>query len=360
MANRGDNHCGETAEEFLADMEKKLVGGMIGIVVAIGMETGLFDVLISLGGEPKTSVEIADAGNFKERYVREWLGAMTAARVVNFDPEEEKYWLPVHRSNITELRGLAMSAPILCGGFLQVVGCFQKDGPPGVPFSQYPRFDELMTVTQGPWFHTKMIQEFIPSMPQIQKQLDEGIEVLDAGCGAGLSTRILAGHFPKSRFCGVDLSESAILEVKETAKETGLTNVEFLASDISRLPTDWTERFHFVFISFVLHDLSYPAQVLLEMYRVLRPGGTLSIIEVNSHSKLKDNLAFEDRDRICLDYTYSVLNCLPTSLVQGDGAGLGAFLGREEAQKMLETANFEVVAITEIATESMHIMCKKP
>ncbi|XP_038079119.1 ubiquinone/menaquinone biosynthesis C-methyltransferase UbiE-like [Patiria miniata] len=350
----------ETAEEFLASMEKNLVGGMVGLGVAMGMETGLFDVMISLGGEPKTSQEIADAGNFKERYVREWLGCMTSARVVNFDPKEEKYWLPAHRSNITELKGLAMSAPILCGGFLQVAECFKRNGPPGVSNSQYPKFDELMELTQGPWFHNKFLQEFIPSMPQIQKQLNDGIEVLDAGCGTGLSTRIIAGHFPKSRFSGIDLSKPGILEAREMATKKGLSNVEFLASDITQLPSDWTAKFDYVFISFVLHDLTYPDKALREMHRVLKSGGTLSIIEVNSHSKLQDNLAFEDQDRICVDFTYSLFNCLPTSLVDKDGAGLGAFMGREVGKKMLETANFEVISITEIATESMHLMCKKP
>ena len=57
----------ETAEEFLLCMEQKLRGGVVGLGIAVGMQTGLFEVMISMEGEPKTSQEIADAGNFKER-----------------------------------------------------------------------------------------------------------------------------------------------------------------------------------------------------------------------------------------------------------------------------------------------------
>ena len=69
MSDEKRSISGETSEEFVENVKRNLLGGMVGIVVAIGMETGLFDVLISLEGKPKTSQEIADAGNFKERYV---------------------------------------------------------------------------------------------------------------------------------------------------------------------------------------------------------------------------------------------------------------------------------------------------
>ena len=64
MAAQGD----ESADDFMAGLEQKLVGGMVGLGVAMGMQTGLFEVLIRLDGQPKTSQEIADAANFKERY----------------------------------------------------------------------------------------------------------------------------------------------------------------------------------------------------------------------------------------------------------------------------------------------------
>ncbi|XP_022106778.1 uncharacterized protein LOC110987924 [Acanthaster planci] len=161
----------ETAEEFLACTEQKLLGGIVGIGIAMGMQTGLFDVMISLKGEPKTSHEIADAGNFKERYVREWLGCMTSARIISCDPKGEKFWLPTHRAGIMDLKLLALTPPILCGGFHQVAECFKRDGPTGVSYSHYPKFDELMGIMQGPFFCDKLVQVVIPSIPQLLQQL---------------------------------------------------------------------------------------------------------------------------------------------------------------------------------------------
>ncbi len=66
------------------------------------------------------------------RYVREWLGCMASANIVNFDPKEGKFWLPSHRANIMELKGLVMTLPVLYGGFFKVAECFRKDGPAGV------------------------------------------------------------------------------------------------------------------------------------------------------------------------------------------------------------------------------------
>ncbi len=57
----------ETAEDFSTRVTKQLVGGVAGLGIAMGMETGLFDVLIPMGENRKTSQEIADLANMKER-----------------------------------------------------------------------------------------------------------------------------------------------------------------------------------------------------------------------------------------------------------------------------------------------------
>ncbi|XP_038077314.1 sterol 24-C-methyltransferase-like [Patiria miniata] len=295
------------------------------------------------------------------RYVREWLGCMTSARIVCFDSEAERFWLPAHRSGILELKGLALFPPILYGGFHQVAECFKRDGPSGVSSEHYPKFDELMGFMQGPFFRDELVQKVIPSMPQLLKQLNDGIEVLDAGCGIGDSTRIMASRFPKSRFYGLDFSEHAVGSAREAAAQSGLTNVEFTRGDLGEMPADWAGKFGYVYMNLVLHDLPYPAKAIREMYRLLRPGGTLSLIEINGYSKLRDNLTkYEDQGKVNVSYTFSLYNCMPTSLFLEGGAGFGAFWGREEAQKMLEKFKFEVVSVSEVTSDLMHLMCRKP
>ncbi|XP_033634755.1 uncharacterized protein LOC117296022 [Asterias rubens] len=350
----------ESASDFSTRVTQQLVGGIAGMGVAIGMETGLFEMMIAMGESKKTSQEIADLANMKERYVREWLGCMAAANIVNFDPTEGTFWLPSHRSNIMDLKALAMTAPVLQGGFFQVADCFRKDGPRGVAYGKYPKFDELMAMTQGVFFQDHLIQEFIPSMPHLHQQLQNGIVVLDIGCCEGVSTTTMAKEFPKSHFHGLDLSQPALATARDTASAMGLSNVEFVHADISLMPPDWTDKFDYLFMNFVLHDLAYTAKALQDMYRVLKPGGTLSVVETTAHGKLKDNLAVPDRDSVVVDYMYSLMNCMPTSLYHEGGAGLGSMWGRENVRVALEEAEFQVISMTDVPSESgLHFMCQK-
>ncbi|XP_033634557.1 ubiquinone/menaquinone biosynthesis C-methyltransferase UbiE-like isoform X2 [Asterias rubens] len=306
-------------------------------------------------------VMVTTSYRFENRYVKEWLGCMAAADIIKFDGKTETYWLPTNRSNIMELKAVALTAPTLYGGFFKVAECFRKDGPSGVPYNAYHKFDELMALTQGPFFRDQLVQKFIPSVPELHQQLITGLEVLDIGCGEGISTFAMARHFPKSKFYGVDLSQSALAKARDKEDEMGLTNVEFINADITQMPSDWTDKFDYLFMHFVLHDLSYPTKALREMHRVLKPGGTLSVVESNTHSNLQENLDMRDRENILIEYIYSLLNCMPTSLYPGDGAaGLGAMWGREKAKESLEQANFRVVMVTEAYKEGVHLMCKKP
>jgi len=60
--------------------------------------------------------------------------------------------------------------------------------------------------------------------------------VLEAGCGVGAQTKIIATKNRDSNFISVDLSEDSIKEAKETIKSLGIHNVEFKQADIYRLP----------------------------------------------------------------------------------------------------------------------------
>ena len=72
--------------EFDAEASKAFAGRFVGILndaatallTSVGHQTGLFETLAGLPAA--TSEQIADASDLNERYVREWLGGMTAAR----------------------------------------------------------------------------------------------------------------------------------------------------------------------------------------------------------------------------------------------------------------------------------------
>jgi SAM-dependent methyltransferase len=105
-----------------------------------------------------------------------------------------------------------------------------------------------------------------------------GSAVLEAGCGVGAQTVTLARRSPDARFTSVDVSADSIAEARRRVQRAGLTNVELRQADILDLPFE-SESFDHVFVCFVLEHLARPVEALMALNRVLRPGGTTTVIE---------------------------------------------------------------------------------
>jgi len=105
-----------------------------------------------------------------------------------------------------------------------------------------------------------------------------GSLVLEAGCGVGAQTLTLARRSPDARFMSVDVSAHSIAEAARRADAAGLTNVEFRQADIFALPFKG-ESFDHVFVCFVLEHLSRPVEALAILNGLLRPGGSITVIE---------------------------------------------------------------------------------
>jgi SAM-dependent methyltransferase len=105
-----------------------------------------------------------------------------------------------------------------------------------------------------------------------------GSSVLEAGCGVGAQTVTLARNSPDTRITAVDISEASVAEAKRRAEAAGLTNVQFRQADIFALPFD-PASFDHVFVCFVLEHLSRPIEALEALRVLLKPGGTITVIE---------------------------------------------------------------------------------
>lgn len=105
-----------------------------------------------------------------------------------------------------------------------------------------------------------------------------GSRVLEPGCGVGAQTVTLAANSPEARFVSFDLSEDSLAQARRLVGKRRLSNVQFLQADIYEPPFD-DESFDHVFVCYVLEHLSDPLEALAALRRVLKPRGSITVIE---------------------------------------------------------------------------------
>jgi SAM-dependent methyltransferase len=105
-----------------------------------------------------------------------------------------------------------------------------------------------------------------------------GSRVLEAGCGTGAQTVILARNSPEAAITSVDISEVSLDQAKKRILQEGITNVSLETGDLFNLRFD-PASFDHIFVCFVLEHLAEPRSALERLRPLLREGGTITVIE---------------------------------------------------------------------------------
>lgn len=105
-----------------------------------------------------------------------------------------------------------------------------------------------------------------------------GSEVLEAGCGVGAQTIILAKNSPEANITSVDISPESLSSAKNLIENEKIVNVTFKQADIMDLPFE-KESFDHIFVCFVLEHLLDPVLALKELKKYLKKGGSITVIE---------------------------------------------------------------------------------
>ncbi|MFH8384532.1 methyltransferase domain-containing protein [Kitasatospora sp. NPDC018058] len=106
-----------------------------------------------------------------------------------------------------------------------------------------------------------------------------GSRVLEAGCGVGAQTVHLLAASPGVLLTAADLSADSLARARSrVAAQAPAAQVTWHHGDLHRLPFP-DGAFDHVFLCFVLEHLPDPAAGLAALRRVLRPGGTITVIE---------------------------------------------------------------------------------
>ena len=324
--------------DFAERMVHMINDAALVLMVSVGHRTGLFDVMAAMPAA--TSAEIAARCGLNERYVQEWLAAMTTGKIVDHDGAAGSFSLPAdHAAFLTRAAGpgnLAVLAQYL--GLLapvedQIVDCFRHGG--GVPYSAFPRLQAVIAELTGAVYDATLIDVTLPLVPGLVDRLAHGIDVADVGCGSGHAVNLMARGVPALAIRRVRLLRHRARRSRTAeADRKGLTNVRFEKRDAARLGE--TARFDFMTTFDAVHDQARPDLVLAGIARALRPGGVYLCVDVAASSTLSENL---DHPLGPFVYTNSCMHCMTVSLADG-GMGLGAMWGEQKAQEMLADAGF--------------------
>jgi SAM-dependent methyltransferase len=328
------------------------------LMISIGHRTGLLDALAEVG--PLTSVQLAGHSGLHERYVREWLHAMTVSRIVEHDRVERTYRLPAahaawltHAAGPDNLARVAMFVPLLAQVEDGIVRCFSEGG--GLSYDHYPQFHALMAEDSAAVFDGALVDGILPLVEGAHGRLVRGVDVADVGCGSGHAINLLARSYPASSFVGYDFSAEAVERGRAEAAAWGLTNARFEVLDVATL--DEPERFDLVTAFDAIHDQAHPSAVLRAVARSLRPGGVFLMVDIKAASDVADNLELPMAPFV---YTASTMHCMTVSLGLG-GDGLGTAWGRELATSMLRDAGFTDIAVHEVEEDpfNLYYVCRK-
>lgn len=341
----GNNLIDEVkSEQFAERMMTILNHGALNLMISIGYRTGLFDVMSELPAS--TSEEIAKAAGLNERYVREWLGAMVTGGIIDHYHEKKSYSLPEEHAVWLTRKAVPNNIAVttqwisLLGSVEdKIVECFKNGG--GVPYEAFERFHEVMSDESHQTVIVPLLDQTLPLIEGIKERLEEGINVLDVGCGSGFALVHMAREFPNSRFTGYDISEEAIDRGTAHAAQHGLTNVTLIAKDVAEF--DDVQKYDLITTFDAIHDQADPDRVLSNINRALKDDGVYLMQDIAGSSHVHNNM---DHPLAPLLYTTSCMHCMTVSLSQ-NGKGLGAMWGKELATDMVKNAGFTQVEIKE-------------
>jgi ubiquinone/menaquinone biosynthesis C-methylase UbiE len=320
----------------------KVFGDMAGAMTAgmgyVGVKTGLFRVMAGKG--KMRAEDVAREAKLVPRYVEEWLKGMTAAKYLDYDSATQTYALPDEHAFMLAsegtdhfMGGLFSMVPVLMRIAPDVATAFERGG--GVAFEKFGAdgVNGLDVMNRGQ-YEQRLTGYWLKALPDVKARLEAGGRALDVGCGAGRVSVALARAFPKATVVGLDPDRESIRQAQAAAGEAGLSGrITFIAANTGNL--DGGEGFDLITACDCIHDFAAPLLTLKQIRTLLKPAGTLFIIEPRAADQLEDNI----NPIATMLYGFSIFHCMTQSLAQG-GPGLGTCMGPARTEALLREAGF--------------------
>ena len=338
MAELNEAKLNELIGKMLGDL-----GGAFSVpTVRIGFRLGLFDAL-QKNGPVTAEVLAARVGGLAPRYVREWALAQAANGFIEFNPTHQTFSMTPEQAMIF----VTKDSPVYLAGAFDLVAAM-IEGEPKVEEAfrsgsgvRWGDSAGCLFCATGAFFRpgyvNNIVQTWIPSLDGVRAKLAANGKVADIGCGVGFSTILMAQAFPNSQFVGFDFHEPSILEARKHAKTHGVdARVRF---EIAKGKEIGEGGFDLVTMYDCLHDMGDPRGCASHVSKILKKDGTWMIVEPIAGDKPEQNMNPVGR----LYYNASTMICVPTSLDQEVGEGLGAQAGQAKLTEVIKEGGFSRV-----------------
>jgi len=325
-------------EQFINQLMGYVTGAALSGMIYVGDRVGLFKAMAGAG--PLSITELAAKAGLQERYVREWLSAMAAAGIVEYDAAIERFTFPEeHAAALADenspsfLAGFFQNTPAMVNVAPRVAEAFVKGG--GVPFSEYgPDLVAGIDRSNRAQYQFHLVKRWLSAMPQVMARLQEGGCAADVGCGSGYPSILMAQAFPRSRFYGFDVSEESLERARADAQQKGVADrVEFRRVSAPELPDN--PKFDVITSFDTIHDMVDPRGALRAIRRALVDDGTYFMVEPRAGDTLAENMG----PMGAMMYSMSTLHCMTVSLAHG-GEGIGTAIGPSKVRELAEQAGF--------------------
>lgn len=148
---------------------------------------------------------------------------------------------------------------------------------------QFDRFDEQAQAQEMQRLDYKSrILQGVEAKIWRNAGLTSTMQVLDLGCGTGIVSQEIAQSLTSGSIMGIDRSPAMIAAAQSRSQLSQLTNLTFQVGDSENLNLP-TASCDFVYARFLFQHLGNPQVTLAEMRRVLRPGGIVCIVDIDSN-----------------------------------------------------------------------------
>ncbi|HEY1993365.1 MAG TPA: class I SAM-dependent methyltransferase [Edaphobacter sp.] len=307
-------------------------------LILMGDRLGLYRAMGD--GAPVTPAELAKKTGTAERYVREWLNANAAGQMVQYDAANGTFFMTPEQALVLALD----DTPVHLPGFYHMLASLMKDEEKlteiyrtgkGMGWHEHEKglFEGCERFFR-PTYLANLVSSWIPALKGVEAKLKAGGRVADIGCGHGASTLLMAKAYPKSKFFGFDYHLPSVEMAREKAKAAGVADrVTFEVAAAKDFPG---KDYDLVAFFDCLHDMGDPVGAAGHVKTTLAPDGTWMIVEPFANDEATENHNPIGR----IYYSASATVCVPCSLAQEVGLGLGAQAGPARLEKVVRGGGF--------------------